>query len=157
MPNFKDGEHLVRLAAVFLIAFLAFLGLRAVLVPKSFGQFGHYRGDALKEVASKKPVFAGQTACVDCHSDVLDVKKAGKHAGVHCEACHGALARHAENPADVVPQLPDTAILCARCHQQNLAKPASFPQVDAKEHSGGEKCKTCHVPHDPLKMPGGAK
>ena len=157
MAKLKDAEHLVRLAAVFAAALLLFLVLRSVLVPKSFGQYGHYRADALKDITAKDPVFAGQKACEECHSDVVEMKKAGKHAGVHCEACHGALANHAADPASVVPQLPDTAVLCARCHQENLAKPTGFPQVDAKEHSGGEKCKNCHVPHDPLKMPEGAK
>jgi hypothetical protein len=54
---------------------------------------------------------------------------------------------------DVVPQLPDTAVLCARCHQANTGKPNGFPQVEAAEHSGGQPCKLCHQPHSPLLMP----
>jgi hypothetical protein len=29
--------------------------------------------------------------------------------------------------------------------------------VASKDHSGGEKCKTCHQPHNPLLQPGGGK
>jgi len=157
LKKFKDAEHLVRLAGAFAIVLVVFLLVRAHFIPKSFGQYGHYRGDALSELSSKPVSFAGHQTCEECHSDVLEVKKAGKHAGVNCEACHGALAKHAEDPGSVVPQLPDTAVLCARCHEENIAKPKTFPQVVSKEHSGGEVCKTCHVPHSPLQQPGDKK
>ena len=81
------------------------------------------------------------------------MKKAGKHAGVNCEACHGPLAKHVEDPASVVPQLPDTAVICARCHEENIAKPKDFPQVEVAQHSGGADCKSCHQPHSPLLNP----
>jgi uncharacterized CHY-type Zn-finger protein len=155
VSKFKDAEHLIRLAGAFVIGFAIFLVLRAYFVPKSFGEYGHYRGDALAELSSKPTSYAGHQACEDCHADVLQVKKAGKHAGVNCEACHGPLAKHAEDPASVVPQLPDTAVLCARCHEENIAKPKAFPQVVSKRHLGGEVCKSCHVPHSPLLQPGG--
>jgi hypothetical protein len=154
LTKLKDAEHLLRLAAVFVAGIAIFLLLRAALVPKSFGQYGHYRGDALKEVAAKPFHFAGHQACGDCHGDIVETKSSGKHAHVNCEACHGPQAEHATNPADVVPKLPDTMVLCARCHQANLAKPAGFPQVDTKDHSSGQPCKTCHQPHSPLLMPG---
>jgi len=154
LSKLKDVEHLLRLAAVFVAGTMLFLLLRVGLVPKSFGQYGHYRGDALKEVAAKPIRFAGHQACADCHGDIVDTKKSGKHANVNCEACHGPQAEHAANPADVVPKLPDTAVLCAKCHEANLAKPAAFPAVDTKDHSSGQPCKTCHQPHSPLLMPG---
>ena len=154
MTRFKDAEHLFRLAAVFIAGLAIFLGLRAALVPHTFGEYGHYRGAALKEIAARPVKYAGQKVCEDCHDDVVQTKKSGKHAGVHCEACHGPLSEHAANPMDIKPQLPDTAVLCARCHEANLAKPPAFPQVDTKDHSGGQVCKTCHQPHSPLLMPG---
>jgi len=157
VSKFKDAEHLVRLAVVCAVVLVVFLLVRAHFIPKSFGEYGHYRGDALAELSSKPIFYAGHQACEDCHADVLEVKKAGKHAGVNCEACHGPLAKHAEDPASVVPQLPDTAVLCARCHEANIAKPKGFPQVVSKEHSGGEVCKSCHVPHSPLQQPGDKK
>jgi hypothetical protein len=146
---FKDIEHLLRLAAVMLIALVAFVVLRAAVVPKSFGQYGHYRGDAIAEVASRPIAHAGHDACEGCHTEVVDQKKLGRHAGLHCEVCHGPQARHAEDPASVKPPLPDTAVICARCHEANSAKPHSFPQVASAEHSGGLACNTCHQPHRP--------
>ncbi len=157
MPKLKDAEHLLRLAAVFVVAFLIFLLMRGVFVPKSFGQYGHYRGDAIKEITAKPIVYAGHKACGDCHDEVVQTKASGKHATVNCEACHGPLQRHVEDPASVIPELPDTGILCARCHETNLAKPKTFPQVDSRDHAGGEKCKSCHQPHSPLLAPGGGK
>ena len=157
LTKFKDAEHLVRLAGAFVIVLVLFLLLRAHFIPKSFGQYGHYRGDALAELSSKPLAYAGHKACEECHSDVLDVKKAGKHAGVNCEACHGPLARHAEDPGSVTPRLPDTAVLCVRCHEENIAKPKGFPQVVGAQHSGGVLCKTCHQPHSPLLTPGEKK
>lgn len=147
---FKDIEHLIRLAAVMVIALVAFIVLRAAVVPRSFGQYGHYRGAAISEIAARPVAFAGRDdVCETCHSDVVDVKKRGKHVVVPCETCHGAQARHAEDPGSVIPAKLDTAVLCSRCHEANSAKPKSFPQVVTADHSGGIACDTCHQPHKP--------
>jgi len=149
MNAFKDAGHIFRLVAVFVVGTLVFFGMRAFLVPKSFGQYGHYRGDALAEVAGRPVNFAGHQACEDCHSDVLEKKKSGRHAHVNCEACHGALAKHADDPGSVQPAKLDTAVLCVRCHEANIAKPKGFPQVVSADHSSGMPCDTCHQPHSP--------
>ncbi|MGO9979592.1 MAG: multiheme c-type cytochrome [Candidatus Sulfotelmatobacter sp.] len=149
MSAFKDAGHLFRVAVVFVVVGVAFLGVRAFLVPKSFGQYGHYRGDALADIAARPVSFAGHQACEDCHADVLERKKSGRHAHVNCEACHGALANHAGDPGSVQPPKLDTAVLCIRCHEANLAKPKSFPQVVSADHSTGLPCNTCHQPHSP--------
>jgi uncharacterized CHY-type Zn-finger protein len=157
VTKFKDAQHLLRLAAVFIAGILIFIAVRAYFVPHSFGQYGHYRGDALAEIAARQPVYAGHKACEDCHSDVVTVKTAGKHASVNCEACHGPLAKHAADPTENIPKLPDTKVLCAQCHRALTARPATFPQVNVKDHAGDEPCKTCHQPHSPLLQPGGSK
>ncbi len=149
MSAFKDAGHLFRLAAVFVVGVFVFLGVRAVLVPKSFGEYGHYRGDALAEIAARPVNFAGHQACEDCHADVLEKKKSGRHAHVNCEACHGALAKHVDDPGSVQPAKLDTAVLCVRCHEVNAAKPKGFPQVAWADHSTGLPCDTCHQPHSP--------
>ena len=145
----KDSGHLFRFLGLFVIAFLIFLVVRHFVVPKSFGEYGHYRGAAIDEIAALPVKFAGHQTCEACHSDIADTKNGGKHAHVNCEACHGALADHASDPASVIPMLPDTTVLCARCHTASAAKPAGFPQVKIDEHSGGLPCKTCHNPHSP--------
>jgi hypothetical protein len=156
MNIFNDAGHLFRLAGVFVLGLLLFLVVRGFLVPKSFGQYGHYRGSSMTEIAARPVKFAGHQTCEPCHSDVLDQKNAGKHARVNCEACHGPQAAHADDPS-IKPAKLDTAILCARCHEQNAAKPKGFPQVATLDHSAGLACDTCHQPHSPVIAAGGAK
>lgn len=147
--RFKDVEHFVRAAILFGIGIIVFLVVRSVMVPKDFGEYGHYRAGALADNAARPISFAGRAACEECHSDVVESRAGHKHEHVGCEACHGALAAHAENPDGTKPTLPDATTLCRNCHQANVARPASFPQVDADEHSGGEICTSCHQPHHP--------
>jgi ribosomal protein L37AE/L43A len=149
MNVFRDAGHLFRLAGVFVAGIVLFLVVRGFLVPKSFGQYGHYRGNAITEVAARSIKFAGHQTCETCHADVLERKKDGKHAHVNCEACHGPLAGHADDPTSVTPAKLDTAVLCARCHEENAAKPTSFPQVATADHAAGLPCDTCHQPHSP--------
>jgi hypothetical protein len=158
MNIFRDAGHLFRFAGLFVLAFIVFLVVRSYVVPKSFGQYGHYRGAAMGEIAAHPVKFAGHEACETCHSDKAEEKSKGKHAHVNCEACHGALAKHAEDPAAVTPTKPDTAVLCAQCHTATAAKPKGFPQVNPTDHSNGVPCQTCHQPHNPaIADAGGAK
>lgn len=145
----RDWAHLIRPALVLLAGLALFLAVRAAVVPKGFGKYGHYRPGALDLIRQRPISYAGQDTCVMCHDDEAKTKASGKHSGVHCEACHGALADHANDPSAHVPKLPDVATLCRRCHEKDAAKPASFPQVVTAEHSGGQLCNTCHQPHSP--------
>jgi hypothetical protein len=147
----KDAAHLFRFAGLFVVAFLVFLVVRGYVVPKTFGQYGHYRGAAIGEIAAHPLKFAGRQTCENCHSDIADTKTKGAHAHVNCEACHGALAQHAlaDDPTASIPVKPDTLVLCARCHTASAAKPKGFPQVDPTQHMGGVPCETCHNPHSP--------
>jgi hypothetical protein len=145
----KEAAHLVRLAAVFGAALVIFLAVRQQVVPADFGKYGHFRPAALDQNRDRPLVHAGREACELCHTEQLEVLKGGKHARIGCEACHGPQAKHADDPTAVKPVRPDTRVLCARCHEANLAKPKGFPQVVSQEHSGGEDCKSCHVPHRP--------
>jgi hypothetical protein len=160
MNSFKDAVHLFRFAGLFVIAFIVFWVVRGYVVPKSFGKYGHYRAAAIDEIAARPVHYAGHQACETCHTDVLDVKKAGKHAGVNCEACHGPQAKHADDPGSVTPAKLDTATLCVRCHEASVARPKTFPQVNAADHANGVPCETCHQPHSPAleaASAGGAK
>ena len=147
-------RHLVRMAALFAAGVFAFFVLRLVFVPKDFGQLGHYRGAALGEIASRPVTFAGRAACADCHDDVLKKQVGSKHAAVGCEACHGALAKHAGDPSAQTPKkLAELGKdLCLTCHAANVAKPKGFKQVD-KSHGDGGKCSDCHGGHAPEKGP----
>lgn len=157
MNIFKDAGHLFRLAAAFVVGIVLFVVVRGLMVPRSFGEYGHYRGNAIEEIKTQPVSFAGRQACQDCHSDIVELKSKGKHARLGCETCHGPLAAHVEDPASVTPQKPDTGVICAGCHEANGAKPRNFPQVASADHSGGLDCKTCHQPHSPAIEAGGKK
>ena len=145
----RSTEHLIRVAMLLALGIAAFLVIRRLVVPPEFGKYGPFRPGAMDDIRARPIKFAGREACEACHSEQAEVKAKGKHAGIGCEACHGPLARHAEDPTSVIPKLPDTAVLCARCHEANSAKPKSFPQVVTAEHSSGLPCNTCHKPHTP--------
>jgi predicted CXXCH cytochrome family protein len=148
---FRHGGHLIRVAALFLAGVLAFL------VPKGFGVYGHYRAGAIEENRVRPVSFAGRAACVECHSEVPDAMKGGRHEAIRCEACHGPLAGHAADPTEKEAVRPDSKILCARCHAENVARPARFPQVDVKDHAGEEACTSCHTAHHPAQLKEGTK
>ena len=80
MSVFKDVGHLFRFAGLFVLAFLVFLVVRHYIVPKSFGQYGHYRGASIGEIAQRPVKFAGHETCEGCHADEATKKSAGKHA-----------------------------------------------------------------------------
>jgi hypothetical protein len=145
----RDSGHLAGPALVLLGGLGGFLVVRSAVIPKAFGQYGHYRPAALELNRQKPLMFAGQDTCVLCHDDEAKARAAGKHAHVACEACHGPQNAHAADPVALKPTLPDVAILCARCHQKDSAKPKNFPQVVPAEHSGGVACNGCHQPHSP--------
>ena len=147
--RFGDYEHLLRVVGLFAAGLLVFLLLKAVLVPASFGLYGHYRADALEENAARAVSFAGHAACEDCHAEVVEVRKGSKHERVACEACHGALAPHAAGDESAGKPARPTAALCLTCHTSNVAKPAGFPQVSLKDHAEPGTCLECHKPHSP--------
>lgn len=150
----KHRAHLLRVAGVFAAGLVAFLLVRAVLVPEDFGEYGHYRAGALKDVRVLPASFAPRQICGECHTDQADLLKKGKHAAVACQACHGPLARHVEDQEKQKPAKLDPRKLCLTCHTANVAKPAKFPQIDPGAHGEGAPCASCHQPHDPL---GGSK
>jgi len=146
---FRNAGHLIRPALVLLAGLAVFLLIRVVIVPKDFGKYGHYRAGALESISARPVAYAGHEQCLQCHDQEGKVRGGGKHANVACEACHGPLAKHADDPTANVPKLPDVADLCRRCHEKDAAKPKDFHQVDTVAHSQGMLCNSCHQPHNP--------
>jgi cytochrome c553 len=137
--RFRDSAHLVRPAVVILLGLGLFLVVRSAVIPKAFGQYGHYRPGALETIRKRPISYAGQQMCVLCHEDEGKVRAEGKHARVACEACHGPLAKHADDPASLVPKLPDVATLCVRCHEDE-------GKVRAEGKHARVACEACHGP-----------
>lgn len=138
---------------LFMGLLVLFFCARAIMVPKSFGEFGHYRGDSPAEESRQKLRYTGAQACRDCHRKELSVFDRGAHRSISCETCHGPGGEHSAEPASQKLDMPDTRDFCALCHAANPARPSEFPQIDLKTHWvkewGSEKCITCHAPHDP--------
>ena len=59
----KDAVHLFRFALLFVVAFAVFLVVRHFVVPKTFGEYGHYRGAAIAEIAARPMHCAGHETC----------------------------------------------------------------------------------------------
>jgi hypothetical protein len=148
MAPFHSYEHLLRLAAVFAVGAVLFLGLRWMLVPSDYGRLGPYRAAALTENQARPVVYAGQVACLDCHTDVAEIRKTNAHARIGCESCHGPLAAHAADPS-IAAARPDARLTCAVCHVPDVAKPPGFKTVNFAEHADPGPCTTCHPAHAP--------
>jgi hypothetical protein len=147
--KFKDFEHLLRLAGLFVAGIVAFVLVRAILVPSDFGVYGHFRAGALADNSQRPLRYAGASACGECHDDVVASRVGGGHEEVRCEACHGPLAAHADDPSAQAPELPNPATVCLKCHLPAMAKAGWYPQVDPAEHADNEPCDTCHIAHAP--------
>lgn len=137
------------MAAIFAVGIALFFVVRAWLVPKDFGVYGHYRAGALADNRAHPLVFAGQASCTECHDDIVAARKGGRHEHVGCEACHGALGTHASGQTDTKPPRPDPRALCVSCHDAKVGKPAGYPQVRVSEHAEEGPCTACHQPHNP--------
>ncbi|MBI3682506.1 MAG: hypothetical protein HY235_19165 [Acidobacteria bacterium] len=142
-------QQVTRLAVVFGILILALVLARSQLVPKTFGQAGHYRAAAVTEIAAAKIHYAGHEACAACHEDIAKTRSAGRHRNVACEVCHGPAADHVAAPTDVHPSAPKQRGRCPQCHGYDSARPTGFPQIDPVTHNPVRPCISCHQPHAP--------
>lgn len=150
MRHFRLPPQILRLVLLTLAIVGGYLVARTLLTPQSFGQYGWYRGEALGEIASRTPVFAGAKKCAECHTDVAEKLAHSEHKTIACEACHGANGDHAFNH-DVAPlKVPNS--YCLRCHEANPSRPKWLKQIVVKEHYG-VACTDCHLPHQPTQTP----
>lgn len=141
--------QLNRLIIIFAVIAIAFVSLRWVARPASFGEYGHYRGDALTEIAKREPAYVTRTQCAECHDEEAGKNSAGPHQHISCQTCHGPGREHIKEPDTKNIVHPEPRALCIRCHEHREARPANFPQIDVDDHAGDAKCNTCHDVHNP--------
>lgn len=149
--------HIVRLVVVLGIALVAFLVIKALVVPASWNFEEWYREDALALNESYEVVYGGNDSCIACHEESNKEIAEFKHQALSCESCHGALADHVKDGAKIADAEVDdeTTWQCLNCHEARVNKPVAFPQFDKKkipEHKEMEPdmvCIACHSPHDP--------
>ena len=147
----KIPPQILRLILLTCFIVFGYLGARVLLTPSSFGQFGWYRGDALTELSAKQPIFAGQVACEECHSDIVKEVTKYEHKTLGCETCHGVAKPHVDDPEKPTAKISDH--FCMRCHDRNPSRPEWFKQIELKKHYTGQSCKECHIPHHPSEVP----
>ena len=139
----------LRVLLILFTAFvIAFLIVRRLLIPDSFGDLGHYRADALEEISNLEIAFAGKETCIACHDDINEIIQTDVHANISCEVCHGPGARHADSMEAADIQKNGTREACGLCHSTNPARPSNIiTQIDLKEHNIDFNCIDCHNPH----------
>lgn len=143
------SRHLI----VLVVLIAAFLLIRHLLIPESFGELGHYRANSLMDNEMKPLHYAGEASCADCHQEMADLKATDQHSGLSCETCHGPGLAHVESLETNDVLKPEGRDFCGKCHGLNFARNRDVVfQVDLKEHNTEHECTYCHNPHAPWEL-----
>ncbi len=142
-------QQVTRLSVVFIVMVGSLIVARHFLIPKTFGDQGHYRAAAVEAVSAREVKYAGRQACMLCHEEEVKVHSHARHQTVGCEVCHGPAAAHVNAPTDVKPEAPRRRDFCPSCHGYDPSRPTGFPQIDPVTHNPLQACITCHQPHAP--------
>jgi hypothetical protein len=167
----EHTKHLWRAVLILVFVVVGYLLGRGFLVPASFGQYGYYRGDNLKEQMNIRiPKHGnGPEACAYCHEEKVELIAETPHRVINCETCHGPLRTHVEydsieafikDPGNYEwtneMEVHSAQELCIKCHDYQLAKPEGYTTIVVVEHLeerdmelGPYVCFECHDPHDP--------
>lgn len=151
----EHARHVFRVALVLIVVLVVVFLARGFLVPASYGLYGPYRFDNVKEQMNvRAPLYAGAASCEQCHAEEFGKRASGSHKNVNCEVCHAPLALHVKADGSVVaPPVDRSFTLCARCHRRIFGRPLKFPQVVLEQHVPGpvqgKVCLECHDPHSP--------
>lgn len=158
--SLAHSKHVVRATLMLLVVIVALVLGRSLFVPPTWGESGWYRGASPREHRAQPVRHGGDAACEMCHSEQVEVHIDGVHHAVRCELCHAPAAVHVDlEEGEKLADMPmrRSRDLCENCHAYLAARPAGFPQIDAKRHvidNGGEltpdACFDCHDPHSPL-------
>jgi len=151
-------KHIVRL--LILIAVLATIAFSAKIYfrPASFYQYGHYRGNAVAEIASKVPKLQGSASCESCHKAVYAEWTAGIHRkatrnnaiqgvvyknGPNCEVCHTGPAGNHPSKEAMPLSIEDRVTTITHKHIDHLADvPGRKLLLSAEDMRG--VCLNCH-------------
>ncbi|MFH2052141.1 MAG: cytochrome C [bacterium] len=149
----ENTKHIWRVSLLLVFLLVVLVLVRHFLIPKSFGEMGYYRFDALAEIAAHEPVHGPPDACAECHDEVAMAKARGMHSVVQCEVCHAPLATHVEEGDVIAPMTIQRSYeLCLYCHMELVARPSSIAQINLNDHLEiepgqavpPEACLECH-------------
>jgi len=155
----KHKKHIIRLLIIIVVLVVGFLVIRALLIPKSFGRYEHYRGDNIKEQKDMPMVYQESAFCKDCHETQYGNWQGSSHATVNCEVCHGHWEIHNGRVKTMTADKSNDA--CMICHQKLTGRPEKFLQIASfnkhmedtemqEEEEDIQNCLDCHDPHEPL-------
>ena len=162
-------KHIVRLLMVIAILAVVALSARWFFRDSTFYQYGHYRGAAPAEIASKLPKHQGAEACQSCHKAIYAEWTSGIHrkatkdnaipgivikAGPTCEACHTAAGNHpSKEPMPLSVSDKTTTITHLKQHTHAANVPGRKLLLSTDEMRG--ICMSCHekMPGRPSKQP----
>lgn len=152
-------KHIARLLALIVVVALIAFSVRTFLIPDSFYQYGHYRGAAVAEIASKVPKLQGSASCLLCHKKEYEVWTAGIHRkatrndaiqgvvykyGPGCEVCHtGPAGNH---PSKQAMPLSIEDKVNSITHHEHKVHPANVPgrNLLLKPQDMRGICLNCH-------------
>ena len=157
----KSYSHVFKIILILIAVVGLGVAVRAMVMPKTFGEFGHYRGSAIEDEMNR-PIRNGTNAsCLVCHPYIREMHLEGVHNTVSCEFCHGPMADHVKD-GKVIADLPmkqgeEIKKLCLRCHNQIIrARPKesinledlliSNPRISSQTINTGNQCHNVHAP-----------
>ncbi|HEY5123191.1 MAG TPA: hypothetical protein VIK14_05595, partial [Ignavibacteria bacterium] len=164
----KDKSHIFKVFSLIIIIIIVAFILGRIFQPKSYGEHGHYRWDAVTELQYQEIVNQEIKTCAECHNDIYNLHEKDAHYIVPCTDCHGAGNLHVafhkggDNAKNISKE---QAVMekeyklegCLLCHKKLKAKPSDFPQISQEEHykflhviDNNTKCIECHSPHEPV-------
>lgn len=148
-----------RVGLILLTVLVIFVTIQQLSIPKSFGQYGYFRGDNISEWTSQEGNYAsGNQVCEKCHQSVVQGLALGEHGKLDCQSCHGPALKHVKKPAALKLKVEGTAEVCGVCHRKMAGRSGEqIPTVELGIHNGGVACIRCHNPHQPWAQLGGRK
>jgi len=151
LSKLKDRvpDQIIRLAVVAAVLAAALLVVRAFVIPEELTDPELHKTKTIERETAKGILYAGRTACKDCHEDEFATVVGGHHRNLACEICHGPSAGHADDPMAEKPPAPRDRKFCPQCHAFDASRPTGFPQINPVVHNPGMPCIDCHLAHDP--------
>ena len=151
-------KHIARLLALVVIFAIVAIAAKKFLIPATFYQYGHYRGAAVAEIASKVPKLDGSASCQSCHQEAYAEWTAGIHRkatrngvvqglviknGPNCEVCHTGPAGNHPSKEAMPLSIEDRVTTITHKHMEHPSDvPGRNLMLPAKDMQG--VCLNCH-------------
>ena len=152
-------KHIVRLLVLIAAVATVAIAAKSFFRADSFYQYGHYRGNAVAEIASKVPKLQGSASCQSCHKEVYAKWADGIHRkatrkdavqgvvykfGPGCEVCHDGPAGNHPSKAALPLSIEDQVTTIT--HRGRKVHPANVPgrklMLSPEDMKG--VCLNCH-------------